>query len=34
MQHHAEVLVAAKKLSKVPDWDKAFRTDFLKKAGA
>ncbi len=34
MTHHAEVLLETKKISKMPDWDKAFRTDFLKKAGA
>jgi ABC-type nitrate/sulfonate/bicarbonate transport system substrate-binding protein len=34
MTRHSEILVAAKKLSKVPDWSKAFRTEFLKKAGA
>ncbi len=34
MTHHAEILVAAKKIKAVPDWNKAFRQDFLKKAGA
>jgi len=34
MTHHAEILLAAKKIKAVPDWNKAFRTDFLKKAGA
>lgn len=34
MTHHAEVLLAAKKIKQIPDWNKAFREDFLKKAGA
>jgi NitT/TauT family transport system substrate-binding protein len=34
MTHHAEVLMAAHKLNAVPDWSKAFRKDFLKKAMA
>jgi sulfonate transport system substrate-binding protein len=34
MTHHAKVLLDAKKLKAIPDWDKAFRTDFIKKAGA
>jgi ABC-type nitrate/sulfonate/bicarbonate transport system substrate-binding protein len=34
MTHHSEVLVKANKLKAVPDWNKAFRTDFLKKAMA
>jgi NitT/TauT family transport system substrate-binding protein len=34
MTHHCEVLVKANKLKAVPDWNKAFRTDFLKKAMA
>ena len=34
MQHHADILLAAKKISAIPDWSKAFRTDFLKKANA
>lgn len=34
MTHHAEVLVREKKIKAVPDWSKALRTDFLKKAGA
>jgi NitT/TauT family transport system substrate-binding protein len=34
MTHHAEVLMAAHKLKAVPDWSKAFRKDFLKKAMA
>jgi NitT/TauT family transport system substrate-binding protein len=32
MKHHAEVLLAAKKIKAIPDWRKAFRKDFLKKA--
>jgi NitT/TauT family transport system substrate-binding protein len=32
MKHHAEVLMAAKKLKAVPDWNKVFRKDFVKKA--
>jgi ABC-type nitrate/sulfonate/bicarbonate transport system substrate-binding protein len=32
MKHHAEVLLAAKKIKAIPDWTKAFRKDFLKKA--
>ena len=34
MQHHAEVLLNEKKIKAIPDWNKAFRTDFLAKAGA
>ena len=34
MQHHAEVLMKAKKIKKIPDWDKAFRKEFMKKAMA
>jgi ABC-type nitrate/sulfonate/bicarbonate transport system substrate-binding protein len=34
MTHHAQVLLDTKKISKMPDWGKAFRTDFLAKAGA
>jgi ABC-type nitrate/sulfonate/bicarbonate transport system substrate-binding protein len=34
MTHHAEVLLQAKKIKAIPDWNKAFRMDFLKKAGA
>jgi ABC-type nitrate/sulfonate/bicarbonate transport system substrate-binding protein len=34
MTHHAQVLLDTKKISKMPDWSKAFRTDFLAKAGA
>ncbi|HEU5018331.1 MAG TPA: ABC transporter substrate-binding protein [Pseudolabrys sp.] len=32
MTHHAEVLIKAHKVKKVPDWSKAFRKDFMKKA--
>src|SRR5579875_2750162 len=32
MQHHAEILLRAKKIKTIPDWNKAFRKDFLKKA--
>jgi ABC-type nitrate/sulfonate/bicarbonate transport system substrate-binding protein len=34
MQHHAEVLLAAHKIKKAPDWKTAFRKDFMKKAEA
>ncbi len=34
MQHHAEVLLKAKKIKSIPDWNKAFRKDFMKKAMA
>jgi ABC-type nitrate/sulfonate/bicarbonate transport system substrate-binding protein len=34
MTHHAEVLMKAKKLKAVPDFSKAFREDFMKKAMA
>jgi len=34
MTHHAEILLAAKKLKAMPDWKKAFRKEFLKKAMA
>jgi NitT/TauT family transport system substrate-binding protein len=34
MQHHAEVLMQAKKLKAVPDWNTCFREDFMKKAQA
>ncbi len=34
MQHHAEILLAAKKIKAIPDWNTAFRKDFLKKAAA
>jgi NitT/TauT family transport system substrate-binding protein len=32
MQHHADVLMKAHKIKAAPDWNKAFRKDFLKKA--
>jgi NitT/TauT family transport system substrate-binding protein len=32
MTHHAEVLMKAKKIKKVPDWSKAFNKTFMKKA--
>jgi ABC-type nitrate/sulfonate/bicarbonate transport system substrate-binding protein len=32
MQHHAEVLLKAKKIKKVPDWKTALRPDFMEKA--
>jgi ABC-type nitrate/sulfonate/bicarbonate transport system substrate-binding protein len=34
MKHHAEVLLAAKKIKAIPDFSKAFRKDFFKKASA
>jgi ABC-type nitrate/sulfonate/bicarbonate transport system substrate-binding protein len=34
MKHHAEVLLKEKKISKIPDWKKALRTDFMAKARA
>ncbi len=34
MTHHAEVLMAAHKIKAIPDWNKAFRKEFLKKAMA
>jgi len=34
MTRQAQVLIDAKKLKAMPDWDKALRTEFLKKAGA
>ena len=34
MNHHCDVLVKANKLKAIPDWSKAFRQDFLKKAMA
>ena len=34
MQHHAEILLQEKKIKAIPDWGKAFRKDFLKKAMA
>src|SRR6185312_7431311 len=32
MTHHAQILADTHKISAVPDWNKAFRKDFLKKA--
>jgi len=32
MKHHAEVLLQEKKISKIPDWKKALRTEFMAKA--
>jgi ABC-type nitrate/sulfonate/bicarbonate transport system substrate-binding protein len=34
MKHHAEVLLAAKKIKAMPDFGTAFRKDFFKKASA
>jgi ABC-type nitrate/sulfonate/bicarbonate transport system substrate-binding protein len=34
MAHHAEVLLKEKKISAIPDWKKALRTDFMDKARA
>ena len=34
MQKHAEVLLAEKKITAIPDWKKAMRPDFLEKARA
>jgi ABC-type nitrate/sulfonate/bicarbonate transport system substrate-binding protein len=34
LQHHAEVLLKEKKLSKIPDWKTALRPDFMDKAKA
>jgi NitT/TauT family transport system substrate-binding protein len=34
MTHHCEVLIKANKLKAMPDWNKAFRTEFIKKAMA
>jgi len=34
MQGHAEALVAAKRIKTVPDWNKALRPEFMKKAMA
>ena len=32
LTHHAEVLVQEKKISKIPDWKVALRTEFMEKA--
>jgi ABC-type nitrate/sulfonate/bicarbonate transport system substrate-binding protein len=34
MQGHAQSLLEAKKIKAIPDWSKALRADFMKKAGA
>ncbi len=34
MTHHAEVLMKAHKIKKMPDWSQCFRKDFMKKAEA
>ena len=34
MQKQAEILLAAKKIKAVPDWNKALREEFLKQASA
>ena len=34
MQQQAEILLKEKKIDAIPDWSKAFRKDFLKKAMA
>ncbi len=34
MQHHAEVLLREKKISKIPDWTVVLRPDFMDKARA
>ena len=34
MQKHAEVLLAEKKIPKIPDWKTAMRPDFMEKARA
>jgi ABC-type nitrate/sulfonate/bicarbonate transport system substrate-binding protein len=34
MAHHAEVLLKTKKISKIPDWKVALRTEFMDKARA
>jgi ABC-type nitrate/sulfonate/bicarbonate transport system substrate-binding protein len=32
MKHHADILLQEKKISAIPDWKKALRTDFMDKA--
>jgi hypothetical protein len=32
LTHHAEVLLKEKKISKMPDWKVALRTEFMDKA--
>jgi NitT/TauT family transport system substrate-binding protein len=34
LQKHAEILLKEKKISAIPDWNKALRTDFMDKARA
>jgi hypothetical protein len=34
MSDHAKVLLQEKKISKMPDWKTALRTDFMQKAQA
>jgi hypothetical protein len=34
MQNHAKSLLDAKKIKAIPDWNKALRPDFMKKAMA
>lgn len=34
MQKQAEILLKAKQIKAIPDWDKALRPDFMRKAGA
>ena len=34
MQTQAEILLKEKKIKAIPDWSKALRKDFLKKASA
>jgi len=34
MQKQAEILLKAKQIKAIPDWDKALRPDYLRKAGA
>jgi ABC-type nitrate/sulfonate/bicarbonate transport system substrate-binding protein len=32
MTHHAKIMMSAGEISKIPDWNEAFRMDFMKKA--
>lgn len=32
MTHHAKIMMTAGEISKIPDWNEAFRMDFMKKA--
>jgi hypothetical protein len=34
MQKQAEILLAAKKIKAIPDWNKVLREEFLKQASA